>query len=113
MDAIFHQKYQDKSDLGLALTLSVFDRNFTDPDANRFFFDISRNQTHKTNDEGVTIPLNKYKALQYCNNEDDDIEICYFEVPNFRYRKLTENPFWVIETICIIWFSFEVSSNLI
>ena len=108
MDAIFHQKYKDLSDEP-GLTLSVFDRNFTDPDVERFYFDITQNSTHKTNEDGVSIPLNKYKALQFCNNEDEDVEICFFEVPNFRYRKLTENPFWVIETICIIWFSFEVS----
>ena len=26
-----------------------------------------------------------------------------------RRRKLTDNPFWLIETFCIIWFSFEVA----
>ena len=26
-----------------------------------------------------------------------------------KRRKLTDNPFWLIETFCIIWFSFEVA----
>ena len=108
MDAIFHQKYKDLTDEP-GLTLSVFDRNFNESGVTRFNFDITQNSTVKQNEDGVSIPLNKYKALQFCNYEDENIDICYFEVPNFRYRKLTENPFWVIETICIIWFSFEVS----
>lgn len=40
-----------------------------------------------------------------------DDETCYFQVPNRKYQMLPQNPFWVIETVCIIWFSFEVSDT--
>ena len=37
------------------------------------------------------------------------VEAKTYKELNCRRRKLTDNPFWLIETFCIIWFSFEVA----
>ena len=59
----------------------------------------------------VSLYYNEAEARKFCDYEKiliNESAACYFQVPNFRYQKLPEDPFWVIETICIIWFSFEV-----
>ena len=63
------------------------------------------------NNEKIEMSWNEAEAKSFCDYEKVlkyDNFSCYFRVPNFRYQKLPEDPFWVIETICIIWFSFEV-----
>lgn len=43
------------------------------------------------------------------NNENISTDVKSVIIKLCRRRKLTDNPFWLIETFCIIWFSFEVA----
>lgn len=64
----------------------------------RSYFNDSRNKQKKT-----LVRLNPYKYFQVFNTTTNGTKIEEDEVPDIT------DPFFLIETICIIWFTFELS----